>query len=231
MFTSWKFRSISRALLAVVLIVLLATEAFAQIAPRRPVVRASGIGVVSVKPDQTRISVGVTTAGLTAEEATDSNATQTTAVINALRQLLGPNADIRTLSYSLTQLRDRNNLPIGFGASNTVQVTSGDLGSIGRLIDAASAAGATNISGVSFSLRDPQPARLQALRLASGQARTSAEAIAGGLGLRVGNVLIAEQGSSISAGDTRLGAAPTTPIEVGNVEVSATVSIEAELMP
>jgi uncharacterized protein YggE len=219
-----------RTLFAVGLIVFLTTAAFAQVAPRRPVVRASGTGVVSIQPDQARISVGVTTTGDTAQEAGDRNAAQTTAVLNALRQLLGANADIRTINYSLSQLRDRNNLPVGFSASNTVQVTSRELTNIGLLIDTAGQAGATNISGVSFSLRDSQPARLQALRIASVQARTSAEAIATGLGLRVGNVLIAEQGGSISSLGG-LGAAPATPIEVGALEVSATVTIEAELTP
>jgi uncharacterized protein YggE len=55
-----------RTLLAVGLIVFLSTAALAQVAPRRPVVRASGTGVVSIQPDQARISVGVTTTGDTA---------------------------------------------------------------------------------------------------------------------------------------------------------------------
>ena len=220
-----------RTLIAVGLIVCLTTAAVAQVGPRRAVVRASGTGVVSIKPDQVKISVGVVTTGDTAQEAGDRNAVQTTAVLDALRQVLGADADIRTLNYSLSQLRDRNNQPIGFSASNTVQVTSRDLSNIGLVIDTAGRAGATNIYGLSFSLKDSQPVRLLALRMASIQARSSAEAIAGGLGLRVGNVLIAEQGGSISSSDRGLGAAPSTPIEVGTLDVTATVSIEAELNP
>jgi len=210
--------------------VCLTTAAFGQVAARRPVVRASGTGVISAKPDLARLTVSVTTTGDTAEEAGDRNSQQTTNVIAALRQLLGAAADIRTLNYSLSQLRDRNGQPIGFSVTNSVQVTSGDLASVGRMIDVASQAGATTIGGVSFSLKDSNPARLQALRLASIQAKASAEAIASGFGLRVGNILIAEQGSSITPTDSR-GALPTTPIEIGNLDVSATVAIEAELSP
>ncbi|HUQ94334.1 MAG TPA: SIMPL domain-containing protein [Bryobacteraceae bacterium] len=209
------------------------TSAFSQMTARRPVVRASGTGVVSVKPDQVKISVGVTTTGETAQDASDRNAAQTTEVINALRQLLGANADIKTLNYTLSQTRDRNNQPTGFSVSNTVQVTSSDLNGAGRVIDTATKAGATVIYGLSFSLKDPQPARQQALRLATMQAKVSTEAIASGLGMRVGNVMVAEQGGSISQPftDTRLAAGAGTPIEVGNVEVNAIVTIEAELIP
>ena len=47
-----------------------------------------------------------------------------------------------------------------------------------KILDAAAAAGANNINGISFSLRDDQPARSEALAHAAVKARESAEAIA-----------------------------------------------------
>jgi len=215
---------------------LCATAAFPQVAARRSVVRASGEGVVSIKPDQTKVSIGVNTTAATAQEASDLNATETNKVLAALRQVLGANADIRTIGYNLFQTRDpRTNQPNGFTATNTVQVTMNDTTSAGRVIDAAAAAGATNITGISFTLKDPQPARQQALRLAAMQAKSNAEAIATALGQRLGTVMVAEDGSSVrvTTVDNRLtaGVGATTPIEMGNVDVRATVAIEAEMMP
>ena len=203
---------------------------------RRAVVRASGQSVISSKPDQAVISVGVTTQAQTAQEASDTNATQTTAVLNALRQLLGANAAIRTLGYSLSPVyRTTGGVTTiaGYSATNTVEVTLSDITLAGRVIDTAASAGATNVQGLRFTLKDPAPVRQQALREATMQARRSAESIASGLGLRVGTILVAEEGGITSVSPVvtgRAGVTAVTPIEAGSVDVSATVSVEAELI-
>jgi uncharacterized protein YggE len=207
---------------------------YAQVGPRRAVVRASGEGVVSVRPDQVKVRISVNSIAKSAQEAAEANANETTKVMGALRQGLGTGAELRTVGYSLgpwynSELR-RND---GFIASNSLEVTISDLALAGRAIDIAASAGVTSIGGVSFGLKDPQPARLQALRQATLQARQNAEAIASGLGKNVGTVLVAEEGSSVRVTtiDGRLGAgaAATTPVEPGNVDVRASVAIEAEL--
>lgn len=214
-------------------LVLLATAAFGQMPARRAVVRASGDASVSVKPDQVQVSVGVTTQGTSAQDASDQNASIVTRVLAALRTLLGANADIKTQSYSISPRYDNAGRIIGYTASNTVQVTVGDLNLAGRIIDTAAAAGATNVSSVRFSLKDSRPARTQALRLAVAQAKMNCDAIAAGLGLRSGNVSVAEQGSSITTSPLAGGfaaAATPTPIDAGDVTVSATVTVEADLI-
>lgn len=224
------FRSV---FLAIVAACVFCSTLGAQMAGRRAVVRASGEGVVSVRPDQVRVNVGVTTEASTAQEATESNAAITTRVLDALRQLLGANADIRTLGFSLFPRTSQAGQIIGYRVTNTVLATANDLNLAGRIIDTATSAGATNISSISFTLRDPAPARAQALRLATMQAKSNAESIAMGLSMRVGGVLVAEEGARVTPfTETRVnvGAATPTPIEPGAVEVRATVSVEAELI-
>lgn len=206
----------------------------AQVAQRTSVVRASGEGIVSIRPDQVKVRVSVTTNAATATEAADLNATETNKVLAALRQALGANTDIRTLGYSLGQRYNselrRND---GFTATNTIEVTLSDLTLAGRTIDTAVGAGATNIGGIQFGLKDSTSARSQALRLATMQAKSNAEAIASGLGKSLGTVYIAEEGSSVSVTDIRTtlgaGASAPTPIEPGNVDVRAYVAIEAAM--
>ncbi|PYT12461.1 MAG: hypothetical protein DMG59_23325, partial [Acidobacteria bacterium] len=103
----------------------------------------------------------------------------------------------------------------------------------GPVIDAATEAGATSIGGLRFSLRDPEPQRLQALRLATLQAKSHAEAMASGLGGKVGAVISLEEGNAVrvqqlvaSAGAA---ASTPTPVEPGLIEVQATVVLQAEL--
>lgn len=203
--------------------------------PRR--VRASGTSAVSSKPDQVKIVVGVTTQAQTATDAAGQNATVTTAVLNALKQLLGAQADIQTVNYSVNPNYrypgdGSPGILVGFTANNTVQVTSADLNNAGRIADTAVQAGATSIQAFQFSIKDPEPLRAQALRQASQVARSHAEAIAAGVGARLGAIANAAEGSvSVPVGVTTavLGAAPTTPVQPGSVDVSATVTVEYDL--
>ena len=66
-----------------------------------PQVISHGEGVVSVKPDQVRIQIGVTNQAPTASEAGTQNAKQSAAVIAELKQQLGTAAEYQTANYSL----------------------------------------------------------------------------------------------------------------------------------
>lgn len=223
---------------SLIALVLLSSLAPAQ-AQRRPVIRATADASASGAPDQVKVSVGVLTRAATAQDAAAQNAALTSTVIAQLKQAAGSGSEVKTISYSLSP---NYNYPpggqpilVGYSASNTVEVTTSDLNAAGKIIDTGIQAGANTVNGLSFGMKDPQPMQAQALRLAAQKAKANAEAIASGLGVRIGAVMIAEQGSSIRVvnTDVRAGAAPspTTPVEPGLVVVSATVSVEVELVP
>lgn len=214
---------------------ILITAAQAQ-TPR--LVRATGEGLLSVKPDLAKLNVGVVTQANTAKDASAQNAAQVEAVLAQLRQLLGPNADIKTISYSLVpNYKYTPNEPptlVGYTANNSMEVIIPDLSLIGTVIDTASDAGANNVGGLLFTIRDQEPVRQQVLGLAAKQGRAHAQAIAAGLGARVGSIFTASEGAifsppEIAAPGPRF-AAPPTPIETGLVQVRATVTIDAELL-
>jgi hypothetical protein len=220
---------------AFLLALAIAPVAFTQTVTR-PNVRASGTGTVSVRPDQVKAGFSVQTQAATAEESSSQNAQRVTAVLAAIRQILGADADIRTVSFSLSPIyRNQAGQPpviTGYMTSNTVEVTSQDLGGVGRLIDAAIQAGANNVQGLRFGLKDPEPVRRQALRIATTQARADVDAIAAGLNVRLGIVLSAQESSAVvirDVLDSRVAAGTTTPVETGMVEVSATVVLEVEI--
>ncbi len=218
-----------------------ALSANAQFTMRRSSVRASGTASVSVKPDQLKLNVGVTTQAPTAQEASDQNASLVTSVIAALKKAVGTAGEIKTVGYSVTpnyRYPQGGGTPTltGYTANNTVEVTTGDLSLGGKLIDAAVAAGATNVVGLRFGLKDSEPVRGEALRLATLQAKAHAEAIATGLNGRLGYVIAAEEGGAVRIlADSRVlgaaGGSTPTPIESGTVDVSATVTLEIELIP
>ncbi|MDQ6706385.1 MAG: SIMPL domain-containing protein [Acidobacteriota bacterium] len=210
--------------------------AFAQITSSRPpYILAVGNASMSVKPDQVRIDVGVVTQATAAQEASTQNATQVANVIAQLRQVLGAAADIKTISYTLSPNYTYppgggTGTLLGYTATNIVEVTSDDLSLIGKVIDAATQAGANRVQSLQFTLKDEDSVRAQVLGLAATRAKSQATAIATGLGVKLGAVLSASEGGSGTIQPIGLSAAAAgsaaTPVEPGLVSVQATVTLE-----
>jgi uncharacterized protein YggE len=203
--------------------------------PRPSSVQATGEAVIQAKPDQAKLDIGVVT-----QAATAQNATQLQATLDKLRAAVGASGEVRTAFYSLNPNyqypRDGGKPTInGYTASNSVEVTVTDLSGLGKIIDAASQAGANNIQGPQFTLKNEAPVRAQALRQAAQDARSNAEAMAGAMGMKLGKVLLLEQGSPsvirpvMRQAAVALSAQATTPIEPGNIELRATVTLTVEL--
>jgi hypothetical protein len=194
-------------------------------------IQATGNATIAVNPDQAQLTVGVQTQAASAQAAADANATRTSAVISALNALLGSTGTLQTIGYSVYPTYNSTGQAItGYSVSNTLQATTSDLSLPGRLIDAATQAGATSIGGLSFGLKNPDPVKQQALAQAAKQAQAHVAAIAAGLGAKTGALLSAEEASvsSVVVG-VAAGAATATPVITGTVNVSATVTINVQL--
>ena len=211
----------------------------AQTAARPASITAVGDASVSVVPDMARVDVGVATQATTAQDATQQNAVQAGAVISALQALLGANASIKTISYTVSPVY--NNPPAGQSATiiaylvtNIVEVTLSDLTQVGKVIDTSIQSGANRVQGISFGLQDRTASVAQALKLAASRARSQADAIASGLGVHTGGVLHASQGVNLITDPRVLTPTTTgasTPIETGMVVVQASVTIEVTIAP
>jgi len=203
-------------------------------------VTVTGDARVTAQPDTAIVSVSVVTQNRSAVEAQQQNAAQTTAVINALKRAAS-GAEIKTSGYALVPQRVyKENQPptiTGYEARNSISVTLSDLTKVGAAIDAATEAGANNIDGVSFTLRNDRAARGRALAEATREAVAKAETLAQTLGGRVVRIVaVRENGANsprpvIYAQQESFArvAAADTPIEVGTLEISAQVQLVAEI--
>jgi hypothetical protein len=206
-----------------------------------PAVRVGGEAVLHEAPDRAEIEIGVVTTAKRAPDASGENARKVRAVLEALKKTLGSKADLRTTGYSLTanqHFPERGGTPTitGYTASNVVQARIDDLEKVGTVIDTAMAAGANQIQGLRFTIRDEAKARERALAQATKQARGKADALADSLGLKLGRILTVEEAATggppipmrampmAAAADTM-----TTPIESGTIEVRASVSLTVEI--
>lgn len=206
-----------------------------------PTIRVTGEAVVTVKPDQAQIDIGVLTQAQTSQAASSENAKKLDAVLPELRAALGPSARIETVSYNLQPNyqypRDGGRPTItGYTASNLVRVTLQDLTAVGKAIDVTTRSGANQIHRLQFMLKDEEAARATALREAAAKARTKAEALAEALGVKVLRLLsVVEGGASVQpVRDVMLmnrAAEASAPTQVmpSLIEVHGTVTLTVEI--
>jgi uncharacterized protein YggE len=215
-------------------VLLVALSATAQVTAVRRSITATGQADVAVTPDQARVVIAVVTQGTTADDAVMQNASTAQAVIAAVNGLIGNAGSVRTSAYSVSPGRDNSGKITGYTVTNSILATVNNLAITGRVMDAAVAAGANRIDGLSLGLQNDEPVRVQALRAAGQIARARATAIAAGLGVNLGQVLTAGESGvvvpTIGVGGGAPGAA-TTAIEAGTLTVTARITVEYEIVP
>jgi uncharacterized protein YggE len=201
-------------------------------------VTASGAGTTQAAPDTAEMSFGVTTVSPNAKTALDDASKAAEQIASAVKKQGVADEDIQTQDVSVypqTVDQDGKQVITGYQASLSVRVKVRDIAKLGEVISAANAAGANNVSGPTFSIGDPAPARAEAIDEAVADARKSAEAMAEAAGKSVGDVLsmsssdvgmVAE--AMYSTGDMA-GAAKDVPIEPGQLDISASVVVVFEL--
>ena len=205
------------------------------------IIRVVGVASASAAPDRAEIDLGVLTQAESAEQAASENAKRVDAVLAAVRKTLDTEADVTTIGYSVTPLYGEgkpNRAPSisGYSAQNVIHVTTADLSRVSPVIDAGTAAGANDIRGLRFSLKNEQEVRARALREAVSRAKAEAEVIASALGVKILRVRAAETAGEppivrpmmIGAAMAR-GGAPPTPVEPGTIELHANVTVTFEI--
>jgi uncharacterized protein YggE len=233
-----------RLLVAALLLGLLASRAPAgalaapagQATPQPQTIVVAGEGEASAPPDVAYVTVGVVTQAPTAAQATGDNARLLAAVLAALRARGVGDRDLQTSGLTVQPLyqqgRGERQEITGYQATTNVTVTVNDLSRAGELLDAALAAGANRVGGLRFAVRDVTPLRQQALANAVRAARAQAEAIADALGLRLAAVSsVVEESVAVPvpraamAAPAAAPAPPTTPVEPGELRVTARVRV------
>jgi uncharacterized protein YggE len=206
-----------------------------------PRILVTAQGSVEVTPDRARVTLGVETEATTAQAAAQANATAQRRVIDALLRLGVPAASIRTTGYSVSPKQEyqpdtRRWRVDGYQVSNLVVVTVEPVGRAGEAIDAALAAGANRVAGLSFEVADPSVARERAITLAVQQARREAALAAQAAGGElVGLIEVTVNSYDASPRPmmemmaVRADVAPTTPIAEGNQQVTVSVSTQWEV--
>ncbi len=156
-----------------------------------------GEATVSMEPDIAELDIGVLSQAPTSQAAADQNAAKSKDLVTQLRRLVDP-ADIKSVNLSINPnyryTKDAGAASVaGYTASNTLRLTVRDLSQLRKIIDSATQAGASSINRLTFDLKDERGARARALAQSATQARSSAEALASSLNLRIGKLIRIEE--------------------------------------
>ena len=191
-----------------------------------PYLRFAGTATVQARPDRADLTVSTRAEAATARAALATAGARHRAVLARVRALGIERADLQTATTSVEETRRRGRtIFVGVVATN---VTVRDVDAVGRVVTAASEAGAS-VSGPYFSLENRRAAYDDALARAIGDARAKAEASLRQIGGRSVTVVsvddqpgtqIAQSAASdsIAAGGA---AEQKVPVEPGRITVDA----------
>ncbi len=199
-----------------------------------------GSGEISAAPDLALVQLGAVAQSGKAVEA-QNRVNQTSGAILKAITATGISAEkISTAELTLVPVYDRSQRVsadqnpariVGYLATNLVRVEIEEMNKIGDVIDAAIGAGANRLERLSFELKDDTLFRKKALRQAALNAREKAAEIADTLNLRLVRILeISEEGVHTVRPQFRIQrmaalAAESTPVQPGQIQVSASVII------
>jgi uncharacterized protein YggE len=225
----------SRFFLGLALSILLAAPA--QAADPRTI-SMTGHGEIRGIPDTAQVTTGVTTNAATAAQALAANSVRMKAVFSVLEKLSVPQKNIQTTNFFISPQYSNgdNNAPrrlTGYQVNNDVSVRLDDIAKLGSTLDALVTAGANQMNGISFSIREPAPLLEKARALAIADARARAETYAKAAGVSLGSILsISENGNEAPRPMYRMAMAAQAgppPVAAGEQSVTADVSVVWEI--
>jgi uncharacterized protein YggE len=206
-----------------------------------PVLVVTGTSEILAVPDEAIVRLGIVRQAAVAGTAQEQANTVAQEILSAVTKAGIPAKDIQTARLILSPVynqRGPDQRIVSYTATNNVSVRVDNLSMVGNVIDAGLKAGANQLEGVQFRLRNEQPSREQALREAVQEARGKARAMADALGVNLGEVLEASEGNvSVAprmqafAAVAQAAAPAATPVSPGEIEVHANVTIRYRISP
>ena len=232
---------IRRSALALCLAVAFMVPVFAQTpAQETPRISTQGQASFTLAPDVAWVNVAAEARAAKPGEAQRKAADAMTSVQAAVKTLGLAASAIKTLQYSLQPEMEYVNgsgRVKGYLARNSIEIRVDDIDKLGSVIDAAGASGAASVSGMRFDVKNRDAVEKQALAAAAKDALSRARSIADGLGQQLGGVLLVQDQRLYSAqpqmamreaagrGGAVAMAAPATPVEPGEIEIRAQMTV------
>jgi hypothetical protein len=198
-------------------------------------IAVAGTGSVSLSPDQATVIAAVETNAESARDAVSQNEAAYERIVAAVVALGVARSNI-TLSYYNVNYNPRPRLnpspdvQYGYTVNRSFAIKMQPISLAGNVVDAATAAGATAINGVSFGLVDTAAASRTATQRAVVDATAKANALAATVGLHITGIESLSLGGAYVPSPQplammRAGVAAPTTFDNSNTTVTVTVNV------
>ncbi len=191
----------------------------------------TGKGQVSVAPDLAVIRIGVQTNGDNVTEAQTENARISQNMINAIKQ--AGITELQTVQYQIEKLYDYENgvqIDRGYQVHNLLEIRMSNMELIGTIIDTAVYFGANIVESIRFEVSNQDIYYQKALNLAVKNAIMKAKSVAISINLNTDPIPVQITENTFTpipySNTFSLRESAATPIETGNMQINASVTIE-----
>ncbi len=226
-----------KVLLTLLAMVFLSVGAFAA------GITVSGTAERMVQPDLAYIELGVETRGDTAQSAVAQNAEIMSRVMQQLQAACIAKEDLATSAFSLSPQYHypKGEAPVltGYLASNLLRITlrGEDLGRIGEVIDITTEAGVNKVQNIIFTVEKSQELELELLAEAVKNGKKKAQIMAQAADVKLGKLLdlsnsyasVLPLRMNVREDFAVMKAAASTPIQPGEIKISAQVNLQYDL--
>ncbi len=203
-------------------------------------IQVNGKGEITAEPDVAYINISVETSSKVAADAVRQNAEKTTNVIKKIKSVISGNDKVKTTNYNLSPVYEYNSTTKKqylkeYRVVNEVLVETYNLDNIGKLIDSTTTLGANRISGPRFGIKNSDELERKALVKAVEDAKKTAETVALASGTNIIKILRINPSYNRPAPhfnrsfESRAVADSSTPIEAGDLTITANVTIVYEI--
>jgi uncharacterized protein YggE len=202
----------------------------------------TGESEIATAPDQAQVNVGVQITRGTVAQAQEEANTIITRITQAVEKLGVSREDIKTTNYSIFPEYNWEGVRriTGYNVNASLMVKTDDFTRLNQIIDAATGAGANEISNIQFELSKEKREELvkQAREAAITDAKDNAQELAGLAGMRLGKIINVSEGAPAKMQPMPLatmaregmGGAADTAIEPGSTTYTYTVTLSYETL-
>ncbi len=204
-------------------------------------ISSSATANLEAEPDTVSFSAAIITENKNLNTAIEENNKKSNKVYEAIKSLLGPDDKIKTSNfrvspkYTYTKNTGKREID-GYEVTNQIIVTTKKLESISKLLQTSTQNGANRINRLSFTIENKDKFCNELLEKAVVKAKSKAEAIAKALGVKITGVnKVSSNCYSQQVGPVRYdfeaagmlsSKAPSIPVEAGEVDLNANVTVE-----
>jgi uncharacterized protein YggE len=203
-------------------------------------IAVSGMGSISMMPDEATVNASVVTNASTANAAVSENNARYEKIVASAVNAGAKRDDVSLSYYNVDYVAKPNPAPppqpydrYGYTVTRSFSIKVHAIDKAGSMVDALTNAGASNIGGVSFGLSKPENARHAATDKAMTDAHAKAVELARAAGLRItgiksidldggGGIVRPMVMMKMNAGPE---ASPPTTLDPGSVNVSVNVTV------